>query len=99
MDSKETPELNADTQAPPQTQSDAPRLEVYVRAAIGSILAFFIYLVSNGFEADRFLWIALGGGLLLNTLLVVRPTYPWLMVPTGFFYVTLLYWLLRAFFS
>jgi hypothetical protein len=83
----------------PQKVVDAelPRREIHARGAIGVVLAGCLILVSNGFEVDRYLLYAVSGGFVVILLHLYKPIYPFLLVPTGAWYVVLIYLVLQGF--
>jgi hypothetical protein len=83
----------------PQSDHEASltKLETYARGAVGVIVAGLLILVSNGFVVEPYLCYAVLGGLVVFVLHLYKPTYSFLLVPTGAWYTLLIYGLLHLF--
>jgi hypothetical protein len=73
------------------------KLETYARGAVGVITAGLLILMSNGFRFELYLCYAVLGGLAVMVLHLYKPTYSFLLVPTGAWYTLLIYGLLHLF--
>jgi hypothetical protein len=78
-------------------EAELPGHEIYARGALGVLLAGLLILVSNGFVFDRYLLYAVSGGLVVIVLHLYKPIYPFLLLPTGAWYVVLIYLVLQGF--
>lgn len=95
MDKKRT--TSDERQSQHVWDADLSRREIYARGAVGAVLAGLFLLVSNGFAFERYLLYAVSGGLVVIVLHLYKPIYPFLLLPTGAWYVVLIYLVLQGF--